>query len=55
MKNNVGDFALKERLSVNKNLGDLDFDNFVLEIMDLKKGYHILDVACGNGYLAINI
>ena len=53
MKKNVGDFALIERLSVNKNLGDLDLDNLVLELMDLKKGHNILDVACGNGNLAI--
>jgi len=53
MKDNVGDFALIERLSVNKNLGDLDFDNLVVELIDLKKGHIILDVACGNGNLTI--
>jgi len=50
---NVGDYALDERLSLNQRQGTFDFNRMVLDLMDIKPGLGVLDVACGNGHFTV--
>ena len=50
---NVGDFALNERLGVNQQGGSLDFEDIVMQAMELEPWMNVLDVACGNGHFPL--
>jgi len=45
---NKGDFALRERIDVNRAYGNLDFPGIILGHLNLQPGLNVLDIACGN-------
>src|SRR4030042_6882555 len=52
-KENVGDFALKERMYVNQKFGNFDLKEVIFDVMDLSDGPSVLDVACGDGHFTL--
>ena len=49
IRENVGDFALNERLAANQAYGKLDLKPILAQALEAAPGMRLVDVACGEG------